>query len=221
LAAFLQDVILKILMPNTYKHGFTLVELLIVIVVIAILASISIVAYNGIQNRAKNVATQSDLRQIEGFLELYNTENGSYPSTGGLSRVYTDANCSRAADSDGYKGADWIPGLNILMKSGLPQSNLAGAGISGAGGCYTYASDGVSYVLSAWNAKFGDPSTEALYRRLGWREMGNFGSNQYYCNHIAIGGTIGGVYTANRDYYKYSYTVSNITSCNETPPAGA
>ena len=60
-------------MPNTYKHGFTLVELLIVIVVIAILASISIVAYNGIQNRAKNVATQSDLRQIEGFLELYNT----------------------------------------------------------------------------------------------------------------------------------------------------
>ena len=107
------------------------------------------------------------------------------------------------------------------MKSGLPQSNLAGAGISGAGGCYTYASDGVSYVLSAWNAKFGDPSTEALYRRLGWREMGNFGSNQYYCNHVSIGGTIGGVYTATRDYYKYSYTISNITNCNETPPAGA
>ena len=46
-------------MPNTYKHGFTLVELLIVSVVIAILASISIVASNGIQNRAKNVATQN------------------------------------------------------------------------------------------------------------------------------------------------------------------
>lgn len=35
------------------KSGFTIVELLIVVVVIAILAAITIVAYNGIQNRAK------------------------------------------------------------------------------------------------------------------------------------------------------------------------
>lgn len=38
---------------NSQPRGFTIVELLIVIVVIAILAAISIVTYNGIQQRAK------------------------------------------------------------------------------------------------------------------------------------------------------------------------
>jgi prepilin-type N-terminal cleavage/methylation domain-containing protein len=39
---------------NKQQSGFTIVELLIVIVVIAILAAITVVAYNGIQDRARN-----------------------------------------------------------------------------------------------------------------------------------------------------------------------
>lgn len=206
-------------MAKKHTDGFTLVELLIVIVVIAILAAISIVAYNGIQDRARNVATQNDIQQIASLIEQYNVYNGSYPSTGGLSRVYTDTNCSRPADDDGYKGKNWVPGLETLT-SNLPQSSASGTGVNGNGGCYAYASDGVSYVLSAWNAKYGAPSTDSMYRRLGWREITFFGSNVYYCNHVNIGGANAG-YAATKDYYKYSYTVSNITTCNETPPAGA
>lgn len=66
----------------TFKRdGFTIVELLIVIVVIAILAAISIVAYNGIQNRANDSTVQQDLSNIAKKLEIYKIDTGGvYPS---------------------------------------------------------------------------------------------------------------------------------------------
>jgi general secretion pathway protein G len=67
---------------NMHKNqgGFTIVELLIVIVVIAILAAITVVAYNGIQNRANDTTIQSDLQNIAKKLELYKVDNGVYPA---------------------------------------------------------------------------------------------------------------------------------------------
>lgn len=62
------------------KTGFTIVELLIVIVVIAILAAISIVAYTGIQVRARDSARTAAVQQIQKSLEAYRAENGVYPS---------------------------------------------------------------------------------------------------------------------------------------------
>ena len=61
-------------------RGFTIVELLIVIVVIAILAAITIVAYNGIQGRARDSQRVSDLKTIVKALEIYKTNNGTYPN---------------------------------------------------------------------------------------------------------------------------------------------
>ncbi len=83
------------------QKGFTIVELLIVIVVIGILAAITIVAYNGIQNRAYNGTVQQDLGSIAKKLEIYKIDNnGLYPSSA--------ANLATASIS--VSGGSYAPG---------------------------------------------------------------------------------------------------------------
>lgn len=62
-------------------RGFTIVELLIVIVVIAVLAAISIVTYQGVQDRANNAAVKADLSNNAKKLLEYQTVHGRYPLT--------------------------------------------------------------------------------------------------------------------------------------------
>jgi len=77
------------------QKGFTIVELLIVVVVIAILAAITIVAYNGIQNRARTSAMQSELVSAAKKIEVYKQTLGngtSYPGDLSVAGVSSSSN---------------------------------------------------------------------------------------------------------------------------------
>ncbi len=60
--------------------GFTIVELLIVIVVIGILAAITIVAFNGVQQRANNTKRIATVKQIMKLIDGYTATYGASPS---------------------------------------------------------------------------------------------------------------------------------------------
>lgn len=99
---FYYQTIMVMLSNKTSRHGFTIVELLIVIVVIAILATISIVAYRGIQERARATEVSAGLTQSRNKLELYKVDNGTYPTTGNLASAdVKDTDVSYQDTSDG------------------------------------------------------------------------------------------------------------------------
>lgn len=65
---------------NKHKGGFTIVELLIVIVVIGILAAIVVVAYNGVQDRASASAMKAEIASIVKQVEVKRVTLGDrYP----------------------------------------------------------------------------------------------------------------------------------------------
>lgn len=62
------------------NKGFTIVELLIVIVVIGILATLVIVTFTGIQQKARNSQRQTDINALDSHIEAYYAQTGNYPT---------------------------------------------------------------------------------------------------------------------------------------------
>lgn len=67
------------------QQGFTIVELLIVIVVIGILAALVITTYNGIQQKGRNTERTTDLKALQGQLEAFYVQTTNYPTEAQLS----------------------------------------------------------------------------------------------------------------------------------------
>lgn len=84
-------------------YGFTIVELLVVIVVIAILAAVSVVAYSGVAAQARDSQRAQDLANIKRMLLLYNTEYS------GVARTTTyNLNASTRSGWDASVDEDWL-----------------------------------------------------------------------------------------------------------------
>ncbi len=111
-------------LKQTKARGFTIVELLIVIVVIAILAAITIVAYNGIQNRAKTSSGQSAANNVIKKLEALNAIKGAYSTTAAPGAGYTSATMTTYANAAPAAGEAVVDDAAAVIAA---TSNASGA----------------------------------------------------------------------------------------------
>ena len=135
--------------------GFTIVELLIVIVVIAILAAVSIVAYTGMQRRARDSIRIADMKQIQKIVESYKAVYGSYPLPATGSGNWA-GNCTSYGSAPTY-----IVGVGEFASS-LPFDPSNGTATVSGHLSYLYNSNGTDYMALTHSTMEticdGDPS---------------------------------------------------------------
>ena len=140
---------------KTKQSGFTIVELLIVIVVIAILAAITIVAYNGIQNRSKASASVSAANTLVKKAEAANAAGSvGYPSTVAEFNAQQESSLTGSGLTLGTPTSTNTPSTVSYEKCSTP-ANTNGARIgywnyAATGAAITYINVGTS--CTAWSA---------------------------------------------------------------------
>ena len=145
-----------------HKHrGFTIVELLIVVVVIGILAAIVTVAYTGITQRAENTKTVTGVNQAIKLLSLYKVTNGIYPNPGVtyvcLGSGYTSQVCSTTTNgttpqaSENSTFAAALRSVGSLPQLSTKQLTLISGQVN-AGGTFQWNNSMIRYSLDGANA---------------------------------------------------------------------
>ena len=108
---------------NRYiKPGFTIVELLIVIVVIGILAAITIVAYNGIQSRARDARVKDAAAKVAQSIQIWSINRGDQLPTG--SGYGTSAPVSNGVCTGSQGGFAGIGNYSCTLEDMLVDSKL-------------------------------------------------------------------------------------------------
>lgn len=93
------------------EHGFTLVELMVVIVILGVLATIVAINVIPFGDRARTTAAKADISTIEGALDTYKLQNGQYPTTQqGLQALVT---APEGADAASYPRGGYIRKLPL------------------------------------------------------------------------------------------------------------
>jgi general secretion pathway protein G len=115
------------------QDGFTLIEMMVVILIIGLLALMIVPRLKGVADRAKRTKAQADISELKQALDRYYLDNGSYPTTDqGLQALVTPPTSGRVPTN--YEEGGYI--------EKLPNDPW--------GQPYVYQSDGSSYVLKSY-----------------------------------------------------------------------
>jgi prepilin-type N-terminal cleavage/methylation domain-containing protein len=178
------------------QKGFTIVELLIVIVVIAILAAITIVAYNGIQDRAKTSASQAATAQATKKVMAYAVDHAdTYPDDlAGLAAILgVPAPAAGATSLTGPDGATYQYWRSTDLKSyciTATKNNIShfssnSSANASSGACAGHAANGGVTIVN----RIRNPSFEVNANDIGYMGGTNTNSSSERTTDWAASGT--------------------------------
>jgi prepilin-type N-terminal cleavage/methylation domain-containing protein len=151
------------------KKGFTLVELMVVITVIAILMTIAIVSFTRIQKQARDTKRKADIRTLETALQAYYTELQHYP----IQPTVLDAGSALSS----FLSPNYIPSI--------PTAPLGSASTNG-NTSYMYISDTNGFTYSLCTA-LETASTSAGMWVVSTSNAGGFGTADVACCAPGVG----------------------------------
>jgi prepilin-type N-terminal cleavage/methylation domain-containing protein len=106
--------------------GFTLVEIMIVVVIIGLLAALAIPAFQRVQRASQNARIINDFRVFSQAFEIYNSQNGAWPANAG-SGVVPSSPVPMAGD---FKVASW-QAVTVIGGRWNWDNNLSSGGKAG------------------------------------------------------------------------------------------
>lgn len=186
---------------NNSKKGFTLVELLIVIAILAILSVAVVLVLNPVElvRQSRDSTRISDMAALNSAIAVYLTDV-STPGLGGNNNAACSSatynctystttapfnggatSCTNVNTSSTIDGTGWVSIDFTKIVAGTPLSRLPVDPINNAQHLYAYGCNGLNYKLGTTmeSLKYGDPSTGYARNTLdggsanGWYEIGN------------------------------------------------
>lgn len=147
------------------KQGFTLIELMIVITVIAILAAMVLFGLGAAQKRARDVQRTQIMKAIQNALQSYYGDKSAYPTATGWSNAAA-TDLFNAANLGPYTSAYYDPGCGTSPNSYDVRTGVAVTGCAGAVS-YAYVVSPTAGQLTTSGCPAGSPYYLALTKEAG------------------------------------------------------